>query len=185
MKKIKNTKKIKKISEDQNEDLKKWLLFYEENNKLPYTRIICNRCKTSYVNLNGVALSNAKKQFDNDIKKILTESICKECKNILFPKEKKETVSKLNNITREEMEDRAEEIRKDIPKIDLHKPKTIIDMRKDKEMCKKITSSACWRPDIYLDYGCNECSLVKNCACSIKNLKRIPTPSHRVKNKKT
>ena len=184
MVKRKYTKKIKKISENHLEDLSKWISFYEENKKLPYKKIFCNKCNCETVNLNGVALHHAKKHFDNNIKKVLTESICKECKKVLFPVEKKETVSKLNFLTREHIEDRAEEIRKSLPKIDLHKPKTTIDLTKDKDMCREITSSACWRPDIYLDYGCNECYLVKNCACAIKNIKRFPSPGHRARSKK-
>jgi hypothetical protein len=71
--------------------------------------------------------------------------------------------------------------KKDIPKINLNKPREIIDMTKNKEVCQEVTSSSCWRPDIYLDYGCSECKLVKNCASSIKNVKRIPERKKRKK----
>lgn len=49
-----------------------------------------------------------------------------------------------------------------------------ISLLKNKEMCEQVTQIACWRPDIYLDYGCSECILKDNCACPIKNLKRKP-----------
>jgi len=49
-----------------------------------------------------------------------------------------------------------------------------ISLLKNKEMCAKVTEHACWRPDIYLDLGCEACILKDNCACPIKNLKRKP-----------
>jgi hypothetical protein len=49
-----------------------------------------------------------------------------------------------------------------------------IDMVKNKEVCAQVTAHACWRPDIYLDLGCESCILKNNCACPIKNLKRKP-----------
>ena len=49
-----------------------------------------------------------------------------------------------------------------------------IDMVKNKDVCANVTSFACWRPDIYLDLGCEACILKDNCACPIKNLKRKP-----------
>ncbi len=51
-----------------------------------------------------------------------------------------------------------------------NKPNTTIDLTQDAKMCAEITQSACWRPDIYLDSGCSECSLQEHCACPIKNL---------------
>ena len=46
-----------------------------------------------------------------------------------------------------------------------------IDMVKNKDVCAEVTAHACWRPDIYLDFGCSECILRENCACPVKNLK--------------
>jgi len=57
-----------------------------------------------------------------------------------------------------------------------------INMVKNKEVCAQVTAFACWRPDIYLDLGCNECILKDNCACPIKNFKRVP---HARKTKKS
>jgi hypothetical protein len=49
-----------------------------------------------------------------------------------------------------------------------------INMAKNKDVCAQVTAFACWRPDIYLDLGCEACILKDNCACPIKNLKRKP-----------
>lgn len=49
-----------------------------------------------------------------------------------------------------------------------------IDMVKNQEVCAEVTQFACWRPDIYLDMGCEACILKDNCACPIKNFKRKP-----------
>ena len=49
-----------------------------------------------------------------------------------------------------------------------------INMVKNKDVCAEVTQFACWRPDIYLDLGCEACILNENCACPIKNLKRKP-----------
>ena len=59
-----------------------------------------------------------------------------------------------------------------------------INMVKNKEMCALVTATACWRPDIYLDLGCNACILKDNCACPIKNFKRVPN-DRRVKKTKS
>jgi hypothetical protein len=172
--KLKKKTTTMKISDNQLESLDQWLNFYKENQKLPHKRVVCSHCKSGYASMKGLALAHAKKNFNNDIKRILTESLCKECKNELHPKEKKKYEPKV--LTREEMEARAEEIKRNLPKIDLHKVREPIDMVKNKEVCAEVTAFACWRPDIYLNLGCEECSLVKNCACPIKNLKRKPAP---------
>jgi hypothetical protein len=57
------------------------------------------------------------------------------------------------------------------------------DLVKNKEVCARVTEFACWRPDIYLDYGCSECILKDNCACPIKNLKRKPDAKRTKKSK--
>ncbi len=45
----------------------------------------------------------------------------------------------------------------------------LISLVENKEVCEQVTKIACWRPDIYLDYGCSACVLASNCACPIKN----------------
>ena len=72
-------------------------------------------------------------------------------------------------LTKEQMEERAERIKRDLPKYDPFKPRVIVDLAKDPEECKKATQHACFRPDVYLDYGCEFCSLYKHCACPIKD----------------
>jgi hypothetical protein len=49
-----------------------------------------------------------------------------------------------------------------------------IDLVTNTAWCKKITSSNCWRPDIFLDNdrSCGDCKLYDNCDCSLKNKKR-------------
>lgn len=179
-KKVKKITKLKKktttmkISDNQLESLNQWLAYYKEYQKLPHKRVVCSHCKGDYVSMKGIALAHAKKNFNNDIKRILTESLCKGCKEKLHPKEKKKYEPKI--LTREQMEARADEIKRNLPKIDLNKVREPIDMVKNKEVCAEVTSFACWRPDIYLNLGCEDCALVKNCACPIKNLKRKPAP---------
>ena len=77
-------------------------------------------------------------------------------------------------LTPEEMEIRRDKIRETIPKIDLHKTREAINIIQNKKECAKHTEFACHRPDIYLDYGCSQCSLAKGCACPLKDLNRIP-----------
>lgn len=77
-------------------------------------------------------------------------------------------------LTKEQMEDRKEKIRASIPKIDLHRTRDIFDLVKDKDMCENYTTFSCHRPDIYLDLGCSECALAKNCVCPIKDVNRRP-----------
>lgn len=179
----KSTKSIKKnkvekitsVPKDQLKNLPKWLSYYEENKKLPHNRIICSHCKTSFVSLKGIAMSWAMKAFDGDINRILTESLCKDCKDVLVPKEPKESKPKIVSVeTQEERELRYDEIRKTIPKIDLHRSREVIDLRKDKEACKQHTYFSCNNPPIFLDLGCAECSISKYCACPIKDLNRKP-----------
>jgi len=62
-----------------------------------------------------------------------------------------------------------------------YKPKTIINLNTNAEACREITKSSCWRPDIYLDLGCIECSLNENCACSIKKMIKRDSPKGRRK----
>lgn len=76
--------------------------------------------------------------------------------------------------TREEMEDRKEKIRATLPKFDPDRIPNIINIAKDVDTCKEYTKFSCHRPDIYLDLGCSECVLQKNCACPLKDVKRHP-----------
>jgi hypothetical protein len=70
--------------------------------------------------------------------------------------------------TPEQLEARRDKISSGLPKFDFNKEKVIIDLTKDKEACRAYTAFSCHRPDIYLDYGCWECSLRANCKCPSK-----------------
>ena len=87
----------------------------------------------------------------------------------------KEIISKEKAVlTPEQIEERREKIRATIPKIDLYKTREEINIIQNKKECAKHTEFACHRPDVYLDYGCSQCSLAKGCACPLKDLNRIP-----------
>lgn len=77
-------------------------------------------------------------------------------------------------LTREEMEDRKEKIRATLPKFDPYRVPNIINLAKDSDACIEYTKFSCHRPDIYLDLGCSECILQKDCACPLKDVKRHP-----------
>ena len=167
--------KLVKFPANQLNNLSKWMDYYKEHKKFPHTRIYCSHCTNAFVSLKGIAMKHAMKAFDNDAKRILTESLCKDCKEVLVPKVEKEKAPRVIHIeTPEEKEERYNEIRKTIPKIDFNRVKEPVMLSKDKEGCKLHTSFACHRPDIYLDYGCKECVLQKHCACPIKDVNRNP-----------
>ena len=160
-----------KVSINQLECLEEWLKIWKDTKKLPHNRIVCSVCHTDFIGLKGIGMAHAMKKFDGNMKRVLTESICKSCK----PKpevEKKERVVEV--LTREEMQARRDKISETLPKIDFHKDRTIYDISKNKDKCKEYTYFSCHRPDIYLDYGCQECVLSKYCVCPIKNTNRIP-----------
>lgn len=130
----------------------------------------------------GNQLENYLVKYNGDARKLLTEFKCRPCRNldkeaikIKEPKVPKEKVEKEKVfLSREEYEARREEIRKTLPKVDPNYQTQEIDLVKDKEMCSRVTAMACWRPDIFLNLGCSECVLAKNCACPIKDLNRVP-----------
>ena len=110
---------------------------------------------------------------------------CKETKSIPFPILKcyvKKFKSK-DAVDRKRQKKVAEEYRQK-PIVMQWKGSEPINMVKNKEMCEQVTQFACWRPDIYLDLGCEACILKDNCACPIKNLKRKPN-DRRVKKAKS
>jgi hypothetical protein len=163
-------KKGKKIPKNQFEGMDKWLEHYNEHNKLPYNEIFCCECKSYTAKLKGVGFKHAFENAGKDIKKMLSGTMCKECKAIKAPKEKKVPVKRIK--TPEEIEEEIEQIRRDMPKIDLNAPRQIINLKENKEFCKEITRSMCLRPDIYLnnDRTCDNCSIHKYCSCAIKKL---------------
>jgi hypothetical protein len=168
--KVKKPRKQKtpKIDVNQLDALNEWLAYHKENGKLPHSRIVCSVCKSGFIGLKGIGMVHAMKKFNGDIKRVLSESICKDCKPKEDPKPRV-----VEPLTREEMEDRRAEISASLPKMKFNDP-VIIDLAKNKDACKQWTYFACHRPDIYLDYGCLECALHKHCACPIKNTNRKP-----------
>jgi hypothetical protein len=159
----------KTIGKNQFDNIQTWMEFYKEHKKLPYNEILCCECKTFYAKLKGVGLKFALQNAGGSIEKMLTSTLCKECKTIHKknepPKERKKKVK-----TQEEIEEEIEQIRRDMPKIDLNAPRNIINLSRDKEMCAILTHSSCIRPDIYLDNDrtCDYCSINKYCSCPIK-----------------
>ena len=63
-----------------------------------------------------------------------------------------------------------------------YQPPTIVDLTQNADVCRKTTESSCWRPDIYLDLGCVECSINEYCACPIKKMVK-KEPGNRRKKK--
>ena len=167
-------RKKKQLNPDQTIDLQKWMKFYNENGKFPHNQVLCTCCKKEEGKFQGVFLKKNLEKFGS-LENFLTKWTCKSCRQFEVDnqpkpeKEKKEYVQKF--LTREEMEERAEEIRKTLPKINVNRPKVVVDLAEDPDWCKKITDGACFRPDIFLKYkDCDDCRLYKNCKCSIRIL---------------
>jgi len=158
----------KKYPVDQFEDLKGWIDYYTQNGKFPFKQVLCCKCHVGFASMKGLGWKKAFERCDGDAMRVLTETNCKDCREVQ-PKEKKVKV-----LTREEMEARAEEIRRNLPKIDLHKERQVIDLTKDKDACEFYTQFACMRPDIYLDNDrtCDYCSINKWCACPLKKFSK-------------
>ena len=167
----------KKNPHYQFDDLDTWVKFFKQKNKFPSTKITCSECKHNSTSMFGPNLKNWLKKCNNDPLCILTTFKCKACRDLEkaanpVPKPNKAKVRKvLRELTREEMEERKEKILAQLPKFKEYVPNPI-DMTQDAEVCAEVTSFACWRPDIYLDYGCAECALYNNCACPIKDMSR-------------
>ena len=62
----------------------------------------------------------------------------------------------------------------------------IVSLLENKKMAEHITSSSCWRPDIYLnnDRYCNGCVIYVNCCCPIKRIdKKRPNEVQKKRNR--
>jgi hypothetical protein len=158
----------KTISKDQFKDLKSWLDFHKEHGKLPYGEILCCKCKTYYAKLKGAGMQHAMKAAESNVEKMLTSTLCKDCRFFYRPNEKKVVVKRIK--TQEEIDEEIERIRKDLPKIDFNAPKNIINLNKDKEACARETRDMCIRPDVYLDNDktCDYCNIKEHCSCPLK-----------------
>jgi len=181
-KRIPKNERINKANQFDYLGIDTWVKTFQGTKKFPHNKITCCECRANTVSMFGNQLANYLVKYNNDSRKLLTEFKCRQCRNLdkeavrmKEPKVEKEKkpVEKVF-LTREEYEARREEIRKTLPKLDPNYQTQEIDLVKDKEMCSRVTNMACWRPDIFLDRGCAECTLAKNCACPIKDLTRVP-----------
>lgn len=166
--------------EDQFYNLPGWVKYYEENKKLPHNKITCKECRQTATSMFGTNLGNTLPKFGNDMEALLKGFVCRPCRTMKTenerlkkPKEEKKpkVTKEVAVLTLEELEDRKEEVRKSIPKIDFEaKPVPITPTSTDQ--VRMITSSSCMRPDIYLDNGrfCNGCHWEKHCICPIKKI---------------
>jgi hypothetical protein len=161
--------RTKKIPKDQFQNINLWLDYYKEHKKLPYSEIICGSCKSYPAKLKGAGMRHALKAAGGNIEVMLKSTMCKDCKALSKPKlEKKPPVKRIK--TQEEREDEIDKIRREMPKIDLNKPRITIDLNKDKKACAEFTKNMCMRPDIYLDNDrtCDYCSINDCCSCDLK-----------------
>lgn len=170
---------------DQFKNLKEWVQFFAENERLPNQKITCSVCKTKQTSMFGDNLKRTLPRFGS-IEKLLTSFECSECrkakapaKEVKVPKVRKAKEVDINvsgntakeYLTREEMEDRKEVVRASLPKFDPEAKPIKIDLS-DPTAIAELTKGACQRPDIFLDAGCKYCPLVDHCVCVSKDLKR-------------
>lgn len=181
-KRIPKNERINKANQFEYLGIDSWVKTFQGTKKFPHNKITCSECRTNTVSMFGNQLANYLVKYNGDSRKLLTEFKCRPCRSLdkeairmKEPKPPKEKVEKEKVfLTREEYEARKEEIRKTLPKVDPNYQTVEIDLVKDKDTCSQVTSFACWRPDIFLNLGCAECILQKNCACPIKDIHRIP-----------
>ena len=154
--------------------------YYVENKKLPHNKITCKECRRTATSMFGTNLRNTLPKFGNDIEALLKGFVCRPCRTIKTederlkkPKEEKKpkAIKEVAVLTLEEIEDRKEEIRKSIPKVDLNKKLTPVTPD-SKEQVQHMTATACIRPDVYLNNGrfCNGCPWIKHCICKLKRI---------------
>lgn len=172
---------------DQFKNLRDWVAFYEEHERLPNQKITCSNCKKKQTSMFGDNLKRTLPKYGS-IEGLLTKFECVDCRKAKAPvrevkvKVPKRVNSKAGNniekvntakeyLTVDEIEDRKEKIRATLPKFNPDFKPSKIDF-KDKVQVVELTTGACQRPDIYLDAGCKHCPLVEYCACSSKDLKR-------------
>lgn len=98
-------------------------------------------------------------------RKAILKKVRKPRKKSIIPSILKKPVSEL---TEEEIYSREKIMQDFIPNLASERKTRKVDLTKDHVECEKTTKSGCFRPDIYLDYGCFHCSLYKHCMCSIK-----------------
>lgn len=171
---------------DQFKNLKEWVAFYKEHERLPSTKILCSSCKKKATSMFGDNLKRTLPRFGS-IEGLLTKFECSSCRKAKAPvkakvEKKKRVNTEVGNnnakdnsaeyLTVDQIEDRKEKIRATLPKMDPdYKPHPI--NLKNAEEVADLTKGACQRPDIYLDAGCVHCPLYKHCICASKNDKDL------------
>jgi len=175
---------------DQFKNLKDWVKFFSENERLPSQKITCSVCKTKQTSMFGDNLKRTLPRFGS-IEKLLTSFECSDCrkakapaKEVKVPKVRKskegdinvEVNTKEEYLTLDDMEDRKEKVRKTLPKMDPEARPIPIDLN-DPEAVADLTRNACARPDIFLDSSCRECPLNQHCAANCKDMNRKPDAS--------
>lgn len=169
--------------------LETWISFFQNHQKLPKNKITCSKCKVNTTSMLASSnLKNSLPKFGNDIRRLLTEFVCRDCRTINAPKKAAQVPittkdneegiprakkgSKLVVETPEEREERIEEIRANLPKMNLTGP-TMEYSLNNPDHVKVLTTTSCWYPNIYLDGGkwCNACPIFKDCCCSLKRRK--------------
>ena len=162
---------------DQFKNLKDWVSFYKEHNRLPATKILCSRCR---VTLTSCFADNLKRRLKayGTVEKLLTTFECKECRTADAPvkekapkKPKKEKATQVNSaeadyITVEDMEARKDKVRLNLPVFNADAKPVPYDLT-DAACIAELTKETCLYPNRYLDSGCAHCPLVDHCTATI------------------
>lgn len=177
--------KIKaKSGGDQFKNLKDWVSFYKEHERLPSTKILCSSCKKKATSMFGDNLKRTLPKYGS-IEALLTQFECADCRKAKAPvKEAKVKVPKRGNskaegntvkdntakeyMTLEDIEDRKDKVRASLPAFNPDSKPVRYNLSNEEDVME-LTKSACQRPDIYLDAGCPSCPYYKYCASSIKS----------------
>lgn len=140
-----------------------WIKCYNETGKLPEQKVPCTKCGTG-VTMFSTNLINRVKKYGG-VENLLNSFTCKQCSSAGKPVKVKR-VPKPKKI----------KIKIEQYQAPIYKgyTKTSVNLTENAEMCKVITSSACFRPDLYLDADrtCDDCTLFTNCSCPIKKLSK-------------
>ena len=173
--------KLNKANQWEYLGIDNWVKHLEKTGRFPNNKITCCECKHNVTSMFGNQLQNYLKKYHGNARELLETYKCRPCRGMekaiikaKAPKEEKEKKPKVVEfVSREEYESRKDAIRATLPVFKIYSPDPI-DLVKDKKGCAAVTSHSCWRPDIFLDAGCMNCHLQKNCACPIKDLSRVP-----------
>ncbi|MEI8129754.1 MAG: hypothetical protein WCG95_09095 [bacterium] len=183
---MKSKKKIKIPKPNQLDNMKSWLSFYEEKEKLPHKEIFCGNCKIKKVHLGNAAIKKLLLDTENypSVKDVLEKTHCKMCRKFerqnqkfLEKKMKSETEEYVPKptkfLSRQELEEKSEKIRAELPVVNINRPIRTIYLQRNREACEKETRDNCIRPDIFLvNRDCDMCKLRKFCICRIKKFSK-------------